>query len=179
VSRVSQIELTLGAQLTFYSHSTDMLLNRPPLAALSGYEESKRLRRKDQAQFIVNHPSYDKVFWLIGQSNPIRRACQYIVTPSAGDRIFGARPRRRARFVFRIILIATVIASLIMAIIATPLYRKSYFEKHGIQRATWFNLAELALMVIFLAEFLIKVLADGFLFCPNVSAVLIWTVTHC
>jgi hypothetical protein len=56
-----------------------------------------------------------------------------------------------------------------MAIIATPLYRRKYFENREMTRVTWFNLTELALMVIFLGEFVIKILADGFIFCPNVS----------
>jgi hypothetical protein len=92
-----------------------------------------------------------------------------MVTPSGGDRIFGVRPRRRARYIFKAILFATVVSSLVMAIIATPLYRRNYFKDHSITSITWFNLAELSLMAIFLAEFAIKVLADGFLFCPNVS----------
>ncbi len=158
--------MTISTETT---DSTDLLVSRPALAALSGYDESQRVKRRELAEFIVQHPTYDVSLWIFKQSNPLRRLFQSLVNPSNGDRIFGVRPRRRRKRIFRWLIMLTVAASLVMAIIATPMFRRDFFRKHGSTHLTWFTLAELALMMSFLAEFVIKVVADGFLLCPNVS----------
>lgn len=69
-----------------------------------------------------------------------------------------------------------VIGSVAVAAVATPLYRKGYYATHGLQRGTWFDLTEVALGLIFVVEFLIKVVADGFVFAPNAYLHSIWNV---
>jgi hypothetical protein len=67
-----------------------------------------------------------------------------------------------------------VIGSIVVAGVATPVYRQDYFIGRGDLRLTWFNMTEVSLGFIFLIEFGIKVLADGFLFCPNAYLLSIW-----
>ena len=65
-------------------------------------------RRAQKADFIRDHPSYDKTFWIFSQKNPLRRACQKLVTPANGERIFGTRPSPVAQTIFQSILLLTV-----------------------------------------------------------------------
>lgn len=67
-----------------------------------------------------------------------------------------------------------IIGSVVIAAIATPVYRKNYFLAHGTIRLTWFNLTEVSLGLIFVLEFLVKVIADGFVFSPNAYLLSIW-----
>lgn len=157
-------------------HSTDLL---PPLNAGPSVDEhmdALREKRNQQADFIAAHPSFDHSLWIFKQSNPIRRFCQACVPPAYGDRIFGRRSNPVFELVMRGIVLAAVIASVVVAAIATPLYRKSYYTENGIQRGTWFNLTEVALGMVLVAEAGIKIIADGFVFAPNAYLLSIWNI---
>ncbi|PLW08520.1 hypothetical protein PCANC_24286 [Puccinia coronata f. sp. avenae] len=127
-----------------------------------------------EAQFIKDHPTYDKVFWFISQRNPIRKFCQFLVEPSLGDRIFGRPPNKIGVFVFKSIVFSTIMGSVIVAAIATPVYKQHYYLIHGDSIYTWFNLTEVILGLFFVLEFFIKVLADGFIFTPNAYLLNTW-----
>jgi hypothetical protein len=60
--------------------------------------------------------------------------------------------------------------------IANPMYRRNYFAEHGFVRNTWFDIAECAFGLFFFIEFLIKIVADGFLFTPNAYGHSIWNL---
>lgn len=133
-------------------------------------------RRAQKADFIRDHPTYDKTFWVFSQKNPLRRLCQKLVTPAGGERIFGAKPSPIAHPIFQLVLLLTVIAGIVVESIATPLYRHNYYEHHGLIRGSWFDVAEAAFGLILFSEFVIKIIADGFLFTPNAYVRSIWNV---
>jgi hypothetical protein len=138
--------------------------------------DALRERRNQQADFINAHPTFDQSLWLFKQSNPIRRFCQSCVSPAYGDRIFGRSPHPVLRIILKTIVFCSVVASIVVAAIASPSYRKDYYSKNGIFRGSWFDLVEVALGAIFVLEALIKIVADGFIFAPNAYLLSLWNV---
>lgn len=133
-------------------------------------------RRARKADFIREHPSYDKTFWIFSQKNPIRQFCQKLVEPANGERIFGVPPSPILSTVFQLILLLVVIAGIVVEGIATPTYRRKFYLKTGPVRGAWFDMAESAFTLTLVIEFIIKVIADGFLFTPNSYVRSIWNI---
>ncbi|KAJ3558247.1 hypothetical protein NM688_g1042 [Phlebia brevispora] len=133
-------------------------------------------RRAQKADFIRDHPTYDKTFWIFSQKNPIRRLCQKLVTPANGERIFGTPPSPIVHPIFQLILFLTVVSGIVVEWIATPLYRRTYYLDHGFIRGSWFDIAETAFGFTLFVEFVIKIIADGFVFTPNAYIRSIWNI---
>ncbi|GJE94122.1 Ion transport protein-domain-containing protein [Phanerochaete sordida] len=133
-------------------------------------------RRAQKADFIRDHPTYDKTFWIFSQKNPLRRACQKLVAPANGERIFGTPPSPIAHPIFQLVLLLTVIAGIVVEWIATPPYRRQWYQDNGFIRGSWFDIAEAAFGLSLFVEFLIKIVADGFIFTPNAYIRSIWNV---
>lgn len=130
--------------------------------------------RIQQAQFIASHPSYDKSYFLFSNHNKFRRFCQSLVPSSHGDRLFG-RPVSPYRYkFFQIAVFLAIVGSVVSAGIATPAYRRDYYTKYGLIRASWFSILEISLSSLFLAEFFVKTIADGLAFTPNAYVLSIW-----
>ncbi|KAG1824615.1 Ion transport protein-domain-containing protein [Suillus subaureus] len=140
-------------------------------------DHDERSERKAQkADFIIDHPTYDKTFWLFSQEDRLRNMCQKVVKPAGGERLFGTPPSDVAHTLFQLLILLTVLGGIITEGVATPLYRRNYYMEHGMVRGTWFNIAEVAFGVPFLVEFIIKIIADGFLFTPNAYVKSIWNI---
>ena len=133
-------------------------------------------RRAQKADFIRNHPSFDKTFWIFSQKNSFRRLCQRLVQPPGGERIFGTPHSPIAHPIFQLILLLTVIGGIVVESISTPLYRRNFYAEHGLQRFAWFDVAETVFGLVLIVEFFIKVVADGFLFTPNAYVRSIWNI---
>ncbi|KAH7925746.1 hypothetical protein BV22DRAFT_1128786 [Leucogyrophana mollusca] len=133
-------------------------------------------RRAQKADFIRDHPSYDKTFWIFSQKNSLRRLCQKAVRPASGERIFGTPPSDIAHPIFQLVILLAVIGGIITEGIATPLYRRDYYMTYGLVRGAWFNIAETTFGLILVLEFLIKIIADGLIFTPNAYVRSIWNI---
>ncbi|KAG6861044.1 hypothetical protein C0995_004545 [Termitomyces sp. Mi166 len=133
-------------------------------------------RRAQRADFIRDHPTFDKTFWVFSQKNFLRRFCQKLVQPANGERIFGTPYSPVAHPVFQLILLLTVIAGIVTEIIANPAYRRNYFRRYGGQIGAWFDITETAFGFLLVVEFIIKIIADGFLFTPNAYIRSKWNV---
>ncbi|KAI0338514.1 hypothetical protein BDW22DRAFT_1362860 [Trametopsis cervina] len=133
-------------------------------------------RRAQKAAFIRRHSTYDKTFWTFSQDNPLRRVCQTLVAPANGERIFGTPPSPIAHPVFQLVLLLTVISGIVVEWIATPLYRRQYYQLYGMIRGSWFDIAETSFGLALFLEFIIKIIADGFLFTPNAYIRSIWNI---
>ncbi len=129
-----------------------------------------------RADFIRNHPTYDRTFWVLSQKNPVRTFCQMVVRPAGGERIFGARPSTIAHTIFQFVLLVTVVGGIAVESVATPLYRRNFYAKHGHIRDSWFDIAESVFGLTLVVEFIIKIIADGFSFTPNAYVRSIWNV---
>jgi hypothetical protein len=133
-------------------------------------------RRAQKADFIRAHPSYDKTFWIFSQKNAFRQFCQRLVQPANGERIFGRPHSLIWHSLFQLILLLSVIGGIVVEGIATPVYRRNYYRENGFIRGSWFDIAEASFALALLAEFLIKLVADGFIFTPNAYIRSIWNV---
>jgi voltage-dependent calcium channel len=133
-------------------------------------------RRAQKADFIRDHPSFDKTFWIFPPENPVRRFCQKLVQPAGRERIYGVPYHSVYHPIFQLLLLLAVIGGIVVEGIATPLYRRNYYLEHGPTRTAWFTIAEAALGITLLVEFFIKIIADGFIFTPNAYVRSIWNV---
>ena len=138
--------------------------------------DALRERRNQQADFITAHPTFDQSLWLFKQNNPVRRFCQACTSPAYGERIFGRPAHPVLRLVVKGVVFCAIVASVIVAAVASPEYRKQYYEENGVHRGTWFDLVELGLGTTFILEALIKIIADGFVFAPNAYLLSRWNV---
>lgn len=138
--------------------------------------DALRERRNQQADFIAAHPSFDHSLWLFKQSHPLRRFCQSCVSPAYGERIFGRPARPYFRLAVKAVVFSAIVASIVVAGIATPEYRKRFYDENGVHRGTWFDLVEVALGTTFVLEALIKIIADSFIFAPNAYLLSLWNV---
>ncbi|KAF5323646.1 hypothetical protein D9758_017142 [Tetrapyrgos nigripes] len=133
-------------------------------------------RRAQKADFIREHPSYDKTFWIFDQNNFFRRFCQKLVQPAHGERIFGTPNSPYAHPAFQFLILLTVIGGVVTEIIATPIFRRNYYAQFGKIQGAWFDLAEGAFTLTLMPEFFIKICADGFAFTPDTYICSIWNI---
>jgi voltage-dependent calcium channel len=129
-----------------------------------------------KGDFIEAHPTYDKTFWILSNQNTLRHFCQKLVTPANGDRIFGIAPSPVAQPFFQLVIILAVLGGITVASIATPLYRRGYYQQNGFIRGTWFDIADVTFACILIIEFFVKIIADGFIFTPNAYLLSIWNI---
>jgi hypothetical protein len=139
-------------------------------------EDEIKERRAQKADFIRDHPTYDKVFWVIPQKNWIRKLCQKVVQPARGERIFGTPYSPIAHPIFQLFILLAVIGGIVVEGIATPVYRRGFYAQHGFVHGSWFDIAEAAFGLTLFAEFMIKVIADGFIWTPNAYLWSIWNI---
>lgn len=130
--------------------------------------EAIRIKRKIQASFIQDHPTYDRSIFLFSQGSPIRKFCQRLTAPAYGERLFGLQPIPLPKTCFDITIGVTVVASIAVAATATPRYRTAYYEDdQTLTLFTWFNLFDTAVAAVFFVEAGIKIVADGLFFTPT------------
>lgn len=158
-------------------------MNREILAAFNtegataeDIDDADKERRALKADFIRDHPTFDKSFWVFSQKNGLRRFCQKLVQPAGGERIFGTPCSPIAHPFFQLLLLLVVIGGIVVESIATPVYRRNFYALHGEVRGAWFDLAEAAFGLTLILEFIIKIIADGFVFTPNAYLRSIWNV---
>ncbi|CAO1624241.1 unnamed protein product [Sympodiomycopsis kandeliae] len=140
---------------------------------IARHEENPRIA---MARAINEHPSFDKTLWIFTQHNSFRRFCQSIVPSAHGDRIFGRTHSRKRYRIAQLFMLGSIIASVVVAGIGSPLYRKSWYAEHGFKRTSWFSLTEVVLSLVFFLEFFVKVVADGFAFTPNAYLLNPWNL---
>ncbi|KZW03268.1 hypothetical protein EXIGLDRAFT_664412 [Exidia glandulosa HHB12029] len=131
-------------------------------------------QRAQKADFINAHPSYDKALWVLPQSNRLRQLCQKFVMPSGGERVYGKPPSAVLDMAFRLVLLLSVVGGITVAGIATPIYRRDYYRVNGVHRFAWFDTADAAFGLVLVLEFVVKIIADGFVFAPNAYLLSLW-----
>ncbi|CAG8773898.1 9905_t:CDS:2, partial [Acaulospora morrowiae] len=152
--------------------TSEQVNDRPTEIFMDDYHERQALK----ADFIAAHPNYDVSLWFFCPHNNIRRVCQLLVPSSHGKRIFGTPHSKELSFVFNTIIYLCVIASVVIATIAVPTYiKKNYVHSDGTySRYTWFWWTDVAFTIVFTIEFLVKIIADGFLLTPNAYMLNVW-----
>ncbi|CAG8581095.1 8980_t:CDS:10 [Paraglomus occultum] len=132
-------------------------------------------RHAQKVDFISAHPNYDAALWFISPRNRIRHYCQLLVPPSFGERTFGTRQSHTLSLVFSSFIYSCIIASVVVACITNPAYQKQYYIDY-IRPGTWFWITDVVFTGIFTFEFLVKIIADGFLLTPNAYLLNVWNM---
>lgn len=133
--------------------------------------QEKRQRRAD---FLTEHPNYDRTLLFFSNGNPVRKWCQRCFPSARGERVFGTPPSPTLSFFVNLFFMACIIASVVNAAISTPAYQKTYYKQHGFVVFSWFAILDITIAGLFLLEFLMKIIADGFLFAPNAYLLNAW-----
>ncbi|KAG9307249.1 hypothetical protein G9A89_017077 [Geosiphon pyriformis] len=168
--RRSEYDDSNGALMTNEPNSGDTMNDRPVEVALDDFQERQAIK----ADFIAAHPNYDESLWFLSPRNRIRHYCQLLVPPSYGKRLFGTAPSPTLSVLFNIFVFLCIIASVVVAAITNPAYQKTYFAPNNEKRVTWFWITDTAFTGLFTIEFLVKIIADGFLFTPNAYLLNVW-----
>lgn len=125
-------------------------------------------RRKAQREYLARHPTYNNSLYLFAPKNWLRRLCQRLVGPARGhERFDGVEPNKIAWYSFSASIYAAIVAMVIIACIATPLYQKEYRERHESSVWNWYVWTDVAFAVLFTVESIIKIIADGLVNTPN------------
>lgn len=98
------------------------------------------------------------------------------MSPANGTRLYGARPSQIAEPLFKLVIILAVIGGIVVAAMSSPMYRRRYYQQHGLVHDSWFDIADTVFGGVLVIEFLIKVIADGFVFTPNAYLLSVWNV---
>lgn len=121
-------------------------------------------RKRAQREYLVKHPNYNKSLFIFPPHHPVRKFCQRIVGPGRGNqRVEGVDPYKALWYAFSAFIYAAIVAMVLLACITTPLYQRHYFRTDR----NWFVYTDLGFAVVFTAEAIIKVIADGFFWTPN------------
>ncbi|KAJ5794033.1 hypothetical protein N7457_000632 [Penicillium paradoxum] len=121
-------------------------------------------RKRDQRDYLVKHPNYNKSLFVFAPDNFVRKICQRMVGPGRGhQRVEGVDPYKPVWFAFSAFIYAAIVAMVLLACITTPLYQREYFRTDR----NWFIYTDLGFAVVFTVEATIKVIADGFFWTPN------------
>jgi hypothetical protein len=124
---------------------------------------------EERQKFLDENPSFNTSLFILHPRQPLRRLCQKIVSSSFGKRYDGVEPNRIANLIFTLIIATSTMLLIIAACYSTPLYKTNH-------DSLWVFYLEWAFGVLFMIEFAIKVVADGFLFTPNGYLRNIWNV---
>ncbi|CAG8456859.1 12434_t:CDS:10 [Rhizophagus irregularis] len=146
------------------------ITDRSTEAFMDDFQEHQAIK----ADFLAAHPNYDASLWFLSPRNRFRRFCQLLVEPSHGDRVYGTSPSPTWNFVFNAFIYLCIIASVAFAAFANMSYQKEYFEKNGDVKYPWFWITDAMFTGIFTVEFIIKIIADGFLLTPNAYLLDVW-----
>jgi hypothetical protein len=121
-------------------------------------------RKRDQRDYLIKHPNYNKSLFIFRPEHPVRRLCQRIVGPGRGNqRVEGVDPYKPLWYAFSAFIYAAIVAMVLLACITTPLYQRQFFRTDR----NWFVYTDLSFAIVFTVEATIKVIADGFFWTPN------------
>lgn len=140
------------------------------LLELNDYEEEKLV-------YLREHPYFNNSYFLFPAHHPLRKFCQRLVPPSVGKRTNGYRFyddetdfyggsryfRHIERDIFVFIYAVFTILLVIFSCYVTPLFR----IKHHMGKWNWMSSMDCAFVAAFTTEFIVKTIADGFIYSPN------------
>jgi hypothetical protein len=116
-------------------------------------------RAAREAEFREDFPTYERSLFLFYPESRIRQFCR---------RLVGTRESRAAgkRTWFDWFIILSIIGSIVVVVIDTPLYRRNL--RHSVPPKTnIYPWLDAIFLFIFVVELLIRACADGFLFTPQ------------
>lgn len=114
----------------------------------------------------------DRSLGVFAPDNGMRRICQSIVPPSdAHCTPRQVLPDRRWLWIYLTVMHMATIMVVITTCIVTPIYQRQYLDRPGLP---WYFYCDLGFTVLFSIEFVLKVVADGFLTSPGAYIKNVW-----
>ncbi|EDO19191.1 hypothetical protein Kpol_1050p48 [Vanderwaltozyma polyspora DSM 70294] len=164
-----------------YSKSNDSS-DRNYILELDDHEEEK-------LEYLRTHPFFNYSYFIFPPNHIFRKLCQRLVPPSIGRRTDGVRfyeddtDVQNRRTYFRhierdIVVFFLSIVTILLVVVscyATPLYRKN----HHLGVRSWETYVQVAFLIIFSVEFLVKTIADGLAYTPNAYLRNPWNLIDC
>lgn len=125
-------------------------------------------RKIAQREYLAKHPNYNKSLFMFAPNNFMRKFCQRIVGPGRGhQRVEGVDPYKPVWYAFSAFVYAAIVAMVLIACYTTPTYQRKYFLDPDRSNKGWFVYTDMSFAIVFTAEAVIKVIADGFFWTPN------------
>lgn len=113
----------------------------------------------------------DRSLYVFSDYNIIRNTFQKWTSPPIGTRTEGAQPHHLATMIFNGLMFIFSIVVVVFACYVTPLY------KYGNNDTFSYDYyVDIVFMAIFTIEFIIKVIADGFIFGPHAYLKSFWNI---
>lgn len=130
----------------------------------------------EKLAYLREHPSFNNTYFLFPPNHGLRKFCQKLVSSSYGKRtnnkiFFDDTPNKIGNNEFfshfgkDLVVVITFISTVLMvyySCYATPIYRKTHHDKWS-----WIMYFEPIFVSLFTIEFLVKTIADGFIYSPN------------
>ncbi|ORX99055.1 hypothetical protein K493DRAFT_366141 [Basidiobolus meristosporus CBS 931.73] len=167
---------------TFGTEREDSNLDR------TTYEGNTSNEHYNQREAILNdfmtaHPTYDTSLFIFKRNNPIRRFCKVLVGNSDPSIETFSFSHFTWSHLFNGFILICVIVSVVFAALNTPFaQRERLLRKFGRleiipihhRDIDMFFIVDIIITIIFTLEFLIRVIADGFLFTPDAYWKSVW-----
>lgn len=144
----------------------------------SGLEEETegqegRARRKSHSLFSSEAFRHRSLF-IFGPQNRFRRTLQRFVTPGRGYRTEGERENVLLSRPFNFLVTLAILACVIVGAMTGPVWRLKQFREPEEDRSVVIPITDYVFPAIFTVEFLIRVIADGFIFTPDAYLKTLW-----
>ncbi|KAG0370046.1 calcium channel protein, partial [Gamsiella multidivaricata] len=112
--------------------------------------------------------------FIFGPQNKIRRFLQQFVTPGRGYRIEGKRENVLLSRPFNIFITLAILLCVGVAVYTTPVWRLEQSKLPSKDQNAIVGISDYVFPLFFAIEFLIRVIADGFIFTPDAYLKTLW-----
>lgn len=131
----------------------------------------------EKLEYLRKHPAFNYSYFIFPPNHRIRKFCQRLVPSSSGKRTDGLRfyedetdlyTKRRyfhhvERDIFVFIYAIMTALLIVCSCLVTPLYRMN----HNMETWNWNTYVDCAFVGLFTLEFIVKTIADGWIYAPN------------
>ncbi|KAF9195928.1 calcium channel protein [Haplosporangium sp. Z 11] len=145
-------------------------------AHVQGYEEmdSPRDPIAKKTPFFSAEAFRQRSLLIFGPENKIRRFLQQFVTPGRGYRLHGKRENKMLSRPFNLFITLAILACVIVAAITTPAWRLREYGMAPEDQSLVVRISDYVFPAIFSVEFLVRAIADGFIFTPDAYLRTFW-----
>ncbi|KAF9913297.1 calcium channel protein [Linnemannia zychae] len=112
--------------------------------------------------------------FIFGPENKLRKMLQPMVTPGRGRRIEGVPENVMLSRPFNLVITIAILACVVVAAVTTPVWRFRHSTSEDLQQPFIITVSDLFFPAFFTVEFLIRVIADGFIFTPDAYLKTLW-----
>ncbi|KAF9928693.1 calcium channel protein [Linnemannia zychae] len=139
-----------------------------------GTEEGSHVEPTKAKRFFSMESLRHRSLFIFGPDNKFRNMLQPMVTPGRGRRIEGVPENVMLSRPFNFIITVAILACVIVAVITTPVWRFHHSANETAQMPLVITITDWLFPTFFTVEFLIRVIADGFIFTPDAYLKTLW-----